>query len=107
MMFQMNRGLANVSSGNLPEEIVSQVKSPAVISNPHRLGAIRSGVRGEMLKDFDSLTAKCVATVSGSIEIIFLVASIIVLAGLVIVAMRFNERKVLRSVGMYRRKQQG
>jgi hypothetical protein len=42
-----------------------------------------------------------------SIEIIFVAASLIVLAGLIIVVMRFNEMKALRSVAMYKRNQQG
>ncbi len=42
-----------------------------------------------------------------SIGIIFLAASLMVLAGLIIVVMRFNERKLLRSIAMYKKYQQG
>ena len=94
LISKMNTELRGVAGGNLPGTITELVRNPAVIANPQKLAAIRGGISGAMLVDFDRFVSSCVRSISGSIEIIFLISSGILFAALLVVVFFFNEQRV-------------
>jgi EmrB/QacA subfamily drug resistance transporter len=102
MLSGMNRGLENVSSGSLPDSVTDVLRNPSVLSNNTRLEMLRSTVPASSTADFDSFVRSCLSAVSGSIELIFVVSGCIICAGLIIIILKFNERKVMKAVAEYK-----
>jgi EmrB/QacA subfamily drug resistance transporter len=103
MISQMNSGMMGLSLGKLPAPIAELVKNPGVIANPLKIAAIRGGIPPSLLTDFDRFVALCVHSISGSIEMIFLVSSGILAAALLLVLYDFNEQHVIRSIAEYKK----
>ena len=103
MISKMNAGLRGIALGNLPGNITELVKNPGVIANPQKIAAIRGGISEPMLTDFDRFVSLCVHSISGSIEMIFLISSGILLAALLLVIFSFNEKQVRHAMAEHKK----
>jgi EmrB/QacA subfamily drug resistance transporter len=103
MISKMNAELRGIARGNLPGNIADLVKNPGVIANPQKIAAIRGGIPESMLSDFDRFVSLCVRSISGSIEMIFLISSGILLAALLLVIFFFNEQQVRHAIAEHKK----
>lgn len=103
MISRINREIIDVSSGNLPENISSLVKNPGILSNPERLAIIRGGLPAVQLENFDRTVSSCLKIVSGSIETVFLVSSLLLLVSIISVTLYFDEDRVKKEIEERRR----
>ena len=103
MISKMNAELIGVARGNLPGNIADLVKNPGVIANPQKIVAIRGGISESMLSDFDRFVSLCIHSISGSIEMIFLISSGILLAALLLVIFFFNEQHVRQAMAEHKK----
>lgn len=103
MISKMNAGLKNVPLGSITPDIASVIKNPGVLSNPDKLSAIRTGIPESSLSDFDKIVSLSIASMSGSIEMIFIVASGILFVAVLSIVFFFNEKTVLHAVAEHKK----
>jgi len=98
MLSHMHSAMKNVSSGTLSEKTASLIQNPGVIANPAKIESIRGGIPDSSIADFNRFVASCIHSMSGSIEMIFIVSSAILFFALIAHMYSFNERHVLQAV---------
>jgi len=106
MFLHMSSKLKDVPNGNVPAATTDLVKNPAILTNPEKVAAIRESIPQSLIADFERFVSSCLSSVAGSIEMIFIVAGVILLIGLVSVILKFNEKKVRHAVSEYKKRQQ-
>lgn len=80
------------------------MKNPGILSNPQKLASVRESIPADSISDFERLVSSALHSVSGSIEMIFIVAGVILFAGVLAVVFLFDQKKVAHAIGE-RRKQ--
>ena len=103
MFVRLNAELKHIAPGTLPVQIADLLRTPGMLASPAKMESLRATVPAESLADFDRVARSGLSAVSGSIEQIFIVASLILVAGIVAVVIMFHEKAVRHAVVEHRK----
>lgn len=103
MLSHMHKVMKGVPHGSLSEQTASLIQNPGVIANPAKVSAIRGSIPDSSLDDFNRFVSSCLHSMSGSIEMIFIVSSAILLFALATLLYYFNERHVAQAVAEHKK----
>ena len=106
MIAVMKKEMAGIQAGQVPSSAAELVKNPGILSNPQKLAALRDSVPADALPDFERLVSSALHSVSGSIEMIFIVAGGILFIGLFAVIVLFDQKRVAHAIGERRMQHQ-
>jgi EmrB/QacA subfamily drug resistance transporter len=103
MLARMKSELGSVQVTGVSSQIADAVRNPKILTDPQKIAALRAQVPASSIDNFNRLVTASLKGFSLSIEMIFLISSVILLAAFLTAAFMFDEERVRKSVAEHKK----